>query len=385
MERDDANCSDDKDRLTTLMIGQQRELFLYIYSLVHRFDDANDILQEVNLALWRDAEQSANVADFRSWTYRIAYNQVLTYRKRQGRLKLHFDESLLANLAEKARSQDELAEAYQAALRQCSRRLPAPNWQLLAMRYQESLSSHGHRPTAGTFRDRRVAIALSRPHRVVEVHSRNASKDRFAVRGASMNSIVSASDNLEHADELAGLIESLVEDKISADEHDRLANLLADDSDSQQRFLDHLRLHAALHWDAAELFGHDAQPNAVKPQRSPILGFLSTPSTARSGYFSSDWPVAYLIATVIFGIGLLVGSVVHVSQPGQIARQSSSPSRVVAEPRIDVVGRITGMVDCRWDKKSGVRGQGSETEDRQSLVSLGEKFVAGFRPDGNHL
>jgi RNA polymerase sigma-70 factor, ECF subfamily len=140
LERDRAECSDDNDRLTTLMLGQQRELFLYIYSLVHRFDDANDILQEVNLAVWRDAKQSANVADFRSWTYRIAYNQILTYRKRQGRLKLHFDDSLLANLAEKAQSQDELAEAYQAALRHCSRTLPAPNWQLLAMRYQESLS-----------------------------------------------------------------------------------------------------------------------------------------------------------------------------------------------------------------------------------------------------
>lgn len=122
------------------MVGQQRELFLYIYSLVHRFDDANDILQEVNLALWRDAQQSANVADFRSWTYRIAYNQILAHRKRQGRLKLQFDDSLLANLAEKVRFQDEQAEAYQAALRQCSRTLPAPNWQLLAMRYQQSLS-----------------------------------------------------------------------------------------------------------------------------------------------------------------------------------------------------------------------------------------------------
>lgn len=139
MKQDNASCSDDSDRLTTLMISQQRELFLYIYSLVHRFDDANDILQEVNLALWRDPKQSANVADFRSWTYRIAYNQILTYRKRQGRLRLHFDDSLLANLAEKACSQDELAEAYQAALRRCSQTLPAPNWQLLAMRYQESL------------------------------------------------------------------------------------------------------------------------------------------------------------------------------------------------------------------------------------------------------
>ena len=96
-----------------------------------------------------------------------------------------------------------------------------------------------------------------------------------------MNSIVSASDNLEHADELAGLIESLVEDKISADEHERLANLLADDSDSQQRFLDHLRLHAALHWDAAELLA--MMPSLTPSNRNALQSSASSPlpSTAR--------------------------------------------------------------------------------------------------------
>ena len=76
------------------------------------------------------------------------------------------------------------------------------------------------------------------------------------------------------------------------------------------------------------------------------------------GYFSSGWPVAYMVATVIFGIGLLIGSVVHVSQPAQVARQSSVPSRAVEEPKMEPVGRITGMVDCRWEG-SEVRGQAS--------------------------
>ena len=87
--------------------------------------------------------------------------------------------------------------------------------------------------------------------------------------------------------------------------------------------------------------------------------FLTTTLPGTFGYFSSGWPVAYLIATVIFGLGLLIGSLVPVSEPEQVARQSSPPSRVDAEPRMERVGRITGMVDCRFVEGSGFRVQGS--------------------------
>ena len=109
-------------------------------------------------------------------------------------------------------------------------------------------------------------------------------------------------------------------------------------------------------------------------------------------------PLAYLIATVVTGLGLLVGSVIHVAGPTEVARQSASlPSPHSALP--SVVGRITGMVDCKWEKKglgirdwglekgSGFRGQGTGTENHpsptfqslipnpQSLVSLGDRFA----------
>ena len=41
---------------------------------------------------------------------------------------------------------------------------------------------------------------------------------------------------------------------------------------------------------------------------APLLGFLGNAIHGTVGYFSSGWPVAYLMATVIFGLGLLVGS-----------------------------------------------------------------------------
>jgi hypothetical protein len=69
------------------------------------------------------------------------------------------------------------------------------------------------------------------------------------------------------------------------------------------------------------------------------------------GDFSSGWPVAYLVATVICGLGLLIGASMHVSTPVQVVRQSVlSPTPVAPDraSKMEFVGRITGMVDCQW-------------------------------------
>ena len=125
---------------------------------------------------------------------------------------------------------------------------------------------------------------------------------------------------------------------------------------------------------------------------SSHLTFLGNAIHGTVGYFSSGWPVAYLVATVIFGLGLLIGSHVYVSQPEQVARHSSLPSRSVVEPKMEPVGRITGMVDCKWATKGfGISDWGLEEGSKskvqpsekvqslipnpQSLVHLGDKFA----------
>jgi RNA polymerase sigma-70 factor, ECF subfamily len=128
------------DRLAALITDHQRCLYLYICSLVHRTDDAADVLQETNLALWRDAERTLMVAEFRPWAYRVAYYQVLAYRKRRSRDRLHFDQSLLSQLAREAQASTDRTNAYQDALRSCSGKLPLQNRQLLDLRYASALS-----------------------------------------------------------------------------------------------------------------------------------------------------------------------------------------------------------------------------------------------------
>ena len=80
---------------------------------------------------------------------------------------------------------------------------------------------------------------------------------------------------------------------------------------------------------------------------------------------------------MITGLGLLIGSVIHVSGPEQVARNSVLPTRV-AEPITEIVGRITGMVDCKWEKKGlGIRdwGLGKDSAVRARQVALGDRFT----------
>jgi hypothetical protein len=83
--------------------------------------------------------------------------------------------------------------------------------------------------------------------------------------------------------------------------------------------------------------------------RSPVIG-LAAPLGDSPGHFFSGWPVAYLIATAIFAVGLVIGALVHVSQPLQLVAPSSpfgtsNPQSPIPNPSC-IVGRITGVVDC---------------------------------------
>ena len=81
------------------------------------------------------------------------------------------------------------------------------------------------------------------------------------------------------------------------------------------------------------------------------------------------------MATVILGIALLIGSLVPVSEPVQVAQATRRPWPVVVEPKEEPIGRITGMVDCRWEQNSEIPNPKSQGPRPKTLVSLGDKFA----------
>ena len=88
--------------------------------------------------------------------------------------------------------------------------------------------------------------------------------------------------------------------------------------------------------------------------------------------FSAGWPVAYLVATVVLCVGILVASITYVSRPTELAgvAPSHAASTTLDFPQQEqqIVGRITGMVDCKWN--------GTETPLKQSSqVTFGSKYT----------
>jgi RNA polymerase sigma-70 factor, ECF subfamily len=123
-----------------LLIGIQSRLYSYICTLIADGAGALDVLQEANVVLWEKAHEYDPTRPFAPWAYRIAYLQVLAYRKRCVRSRLVFDESLMHDMAEEFVLEDEDYGLRLEALAKCMDKLTGPARELLDRRYKHGES-----------------------------------------------------------------------------------------------------------------------------------------------------------------------------------------------------------------------------------------------------
>lgn len=113
----------------------QRPVFLYILSLIPRPVEAEEILQETNLIIWTKANQFQPGTNFRAWACQIAYFEVMKYRSRKHRDKLHFNPELLELVASESLQQSELLDQRRQALAECLAKLREQDRALIQTRY----------------------------------------------------------------------------------------------------------------------------------------------------------------------------------------------------------------------------------------------------------
>ena len=188
---------------------------------------------------------------------------------------------------------------------------------------------------------------------------------------------------LEWKSELPPLLARLVDGQFTPEDRIRLNAILRQGDLPRRYYRGYMELHATFEWqitrqnvtEAACPWTPDAtrQPPAPPASRQcrldlespPVLPFLNTAVPAPAAFFTG-WPAAYLVATLIVAIGLVVGALVHVSQPSQIVTPFS-PHLSPRSPLPSVVARITGMVDCVWEG-AGFGVQGSEAANQKSEI-----------------
>jgi len=120
-----------------LMTEHQGRLFAYVYSLLGNPDAANDVLQEVNVVLWRDSREFRAGSNFKAWAFRVAHFQVMAWRQRQIRDRLVFEDDMLEVLATGARECDDMFDRRQERLTGCLEKLTPEHRELIRKRYAD--------------------------------------------------------------------------------------------------------------------------------------------------------------------------------------------------------------------------------------------------------
>lgn len=117
----------------------QSDLFVYISALMGNAEVARDILQETNLLLCREAERYDPARPFLPWARTVAYYQVMSWRKRNYRERLVFDDTLLDEVAASLNEETSLPHAQLDALEGCLKKLPERMRSLFEARYAQGL------------------------------------------------------------------------------------------------------------------------------------------------------------------------------------------------------------------------------------------------------
>src|SRR5436189_5016499 len=95
-----ATPNDSSSEFLRHILQSQQDLRNHIHYLHPYPQDLDDLMQETSLKLWQEFEDYDPQRPFLPWAMRIAYFQVLRFRKTRSRSRLVFSDELVEMLAE---------------------------------------------------------------------------------------------------------------------------------------------------------------------------------------------------------------------------------------------------------------------------------------------
>lgn len=135
----------------SLLASCQRPVFLYAMSLLGNVDDAEEVVQESGLVMWKKFREYQPGTDFVRWACQIARFQSLQLRARRFRRPQVFSNDFLSMFAAAAEERTQADhEARRQAFLKCMQGLKASDRDLIVRRYRKGAST------------RDVAAALNR-------------------------------------------------------------------------------------------------------------------------------------------------------------------------------------------------------------------------------
>ena len=141
-----------KERAFNKLVRKYQErLYWHVRRMVVGHEDANDVMQNVFIKVWKNLDRFRAEANLYTWLYRIATNESLTHidkAKRRQSLSLSDDESPLANTLQAQQGFD--ASKLEWRLQQAIASLPDKQRLVFNLRYYDEMPYEEMSDVTGT-------------------------------------------------------------------------------------------------------------------------------------------------------------------------------------------------------------------------------------------
>lgn len=108
----------------------------YVRRLVPTRADADDVMQEVSVVLWKKFAEFREGGDFRAWAFGVARYAALAWRRDKARDRLVLDEDVVAKLAVETAAAEPHLQRQREALDACMHKIEPHQRHLLMRAYQ---------------------------------------------------------------------------------------------------------------------------------------------------------------------------------------------------------------------------------------------------------
>jgi RNA polymerase sigma-70 factor (ECF subfamily) len=127
----------------------QRDLRAFILGMTPSVADADDVLQEVNLALWKKRRLYDRGQGFLRWAFGFAAMEVRNFRNRSAKSKVWFNDEVLELVAEAYPQDSQLVEQRRDALSNCVQKLSTTERQFVTDFYRNQCSAQALADNSG--------------------------------------------------------------------------------------------------------------------------------------------------------------------------------------------------------------------------------------------
>lgn len=118
----------------------QERIYWHVRKMVIDHDDADDIVQEVFVKVWKNLDSFRQDARLYTWIYRIATNECLTFLRKKKRTFFVPINDVQSELAEKLENDESLSgDAIQLKLQKALLKLPDKQRLVFNMRYFDEM------------------------------------------------------------------------------------------------------------------------------------------------------------------------------------------------------------------------------------------------------